>query len=272
MTRTRTSLLAAATALAVTAGVSLSGPAHAGTAPARPLGTLVPLHAGALPLAKASVQSLNWSGYAVTAPAGHKITGVHSTFTVPAVRNITPGFAATWTGIGGYNTSDLIQAGVSENSPSALLGYNAWYEILPASETPVSGCSGDASCTVVPGDQMTVSITQQGTGTWAISIIDSGKWTFSKTLTYTSTYSSAEWILEAPTLVAAQTTLPLMDDTHFGSGDTYQLDGGGSQVISAGSPVTIDMSVGGIVPEATPSPLRSDGSSFTVCAYAATCP
>lgn len=44
-----------------------------------------------------------------------------------------PGFAATWTGIGGYNTSDLIQAGTAEQSAPSnpLLGdqYYAWYEL-----------------------------------------------------------------------------------------------------------------------------------------------
>ena len=94
-----------------------------------------------------TADSLNWAGYAVTPGSG--ISAVSGTFTVPSVGVLPPGFSASWAGIGGYTTSDLIQAGVSENSAigGELLGgqYDAWYEILPASETPITGCSGDAS-------------------------------------------------------------------------------------------------------------------------------
>src|SRR4051794_37101673 len=68
-----------------------------------------------LPLHGAATTSLNWAGYAVT-PASGNITAVDSTFTVPTASLVPPGFAATWTGIGGYNTSDLVQAGISEMS------------------------------------------------------------------------------------------------------------------------------------------------------------
>ncbi|HVU60458.1 MAG TPA: G1 family glutamic endopeptidase, partial [Mycobacteriales bacterium] len=113
----------------------------------------------ALPLHGGTTTSLNWAGYAVT-PASGGITAVNSTFTVPSVSLLPPGFAATWTGIGGYNTSDLVQAGVSEMTlpDNPLLGpqYGAWYEILPAAETPIDNCTGDPACTVKPGDKVSV--------------------------------------------------------------------------------------------------------------------
>ena len=68
---------------------------------------MLPRHGG-------TADSLNWSGYAVTPGGG--VTAVNSTFTVPSAGLVPPGFAATWTGIGGYNTSDLIQAGTAEQS------------------------------------------------------------------------------------------------------------------------------------------------------------
>src|ERR1700741_5158957 len=75
------------------------------------LGALVPSHKNErLPLHGGTADSLNWSGYAVT-PSGGGVTAVSSAFTVPSAGLVPPGFAATWTGIGGYNTSDLIQAG-----------------------------------------------------------------------------------------------------------------------------------------------------------------
>src|ERR1700722_7520503 len=114
-------------------------------------GALIPSRTGErLPTHGGAVDSLNWSGYAVT-PTSDGLTAVSSTFVVPSAGLVPPGFASTWTGIGGYNTSDLIQAAPSEDSAptNAILGaqYNAWYELLPASETPISNCTGDSSCT-----------------------------------------------------------------------------------------------------------------------------
>jgi hypothetical protein len=247
--------------------------ASVGTAvAATPGGVLVPKYPGQkLPLHGGTTTSLNWSGYAVT-PSTDNITAVNSTFTVPSAGLVPPGFAATWTGIGGYSSSDLIQAGASEQSlPSNdALGdqYYAWYELLPASETQITGCTGDANCTVTPGDKMSVSISATGTNTWAISMTDAGKWSWSKTVSYTSTESSAEWILEAPTLVA-QTILAPVGTVAFGPTSTYTA-GGVTNTIAAGNPTTIDLSPG-VVNEATPSALASDGQSFNDCAYAQSC-
>ena len=68
-------------------------------------GVFVPAVRGhALPTRNDTASSLNWSGYATTPGSG--ITGVKSTFTVPTVSPVPPGFAANWTGIGGYTSSD----------------------------------------------------------------------------------------------------------------------------------------------------------------------
>lgn len=236
------------------------------------IGVLIPAHKGQkLPLHGGSTSSLNWSGYAVTPGSG--VTAVDGTFTVPAAGLDPPGFAATWAGIGGYNTTDLIQAGVEEQSfPSnPLLGgqYQAWYELLPASETPISNCTGDASCTVTPGDHVTVDISNVSGNTWSIKLSDSGKWSWSKNVTYSSSESSAEWILEAPTLVA-QTLLANVGTVSFGPTSTYTA-GGATHTIAAGNPTQIDLGTG-IVNEATPSALAADGQSFNDCAYALSCP
>lgn len=235
------------------------------------LGVLIPAHKGqVLPLHGGTTSSLNWSGYAVTPGSG--ITAVDSTFTVPSAGLDPPGFAATWTGIGGYNTSDLIQAGIEEDSfpNNPLLGnqYQAWYEILPASETPISNCTGDASCTVTPGDSVTVDIHNVSGDTWSVSLTDAGKWSWSQNITYSSSESSAEWILEAPTLVA-QTLLANVGTVPFGPTSTYT-DGSGTHTIAAGNPTQIDLGTG-VVNEATPSSLASDGESFNDCSYALSC-
>src|SRR5438552_3018688 len=139
---------------AVVAGAVLAaGGTASASVQARPssrgLGVLIPAHKGQkLPLHGGTTSSLNWSGYAVTPGSG--VTAVKGTFIVPSAGLDPPGFAATWAGIGGYNTSDLIQAGVEEDSlpNNPVLGhqYQAWYELLPASETPISNCTGNSSC------------------------------------------------------------------------------------------------------------------------------
>ncbi len=220
-----------------------------------------------------TADSLNWAGYAVTPGSG--ITAVSSTFTVPAAGELPPGFAASWAGIGGYSTSDLIQAGVSENDAigGALLGgqYNAWYEILPASETPITGgCSGNVpSCTVNPGDKISVNISNAGGNTWDISLTDAGNWSWSISLNYASTESSAEWIQEAPSLAGVQTLPADVGTVSFGATSTFT-QGGSTHTIAEGSPTLINESPG-VVNEATTSPLASDGQSFNVCVYAQSC-
>jgi hypothetical protein len=259
--------------VAVVAVVCALGAAPAGAAKARATrGVLVPTKAHErLPRQGGSADSLNWAGYAVTPGSG--VTAVDSTFTVPSAGAIPPGFSATWTGIGGYTTSDLIQAGVSEQSlPSnSLLGdqYYAWYEILPASETQITGCTGDANCTVNPGDTVSVDIHNVSGDTWSVNLSDSGRWTYSIDLTYASSESSAEWIQEAPTLVVQTIPAPV-GDVAFGPTSTYTV-GGTTHTIAAGDPTVIEESPVGGVNEATTSALAADGQSFDVCVYAQSC-
>jgi hypothetical protein len=240
----------------------------------QPTGPIKPTKGESLPGRGGTATSLNWAGYAVTPGSG--ITAVSSSFVVPTAGLIPPGFAATWTGIGGYSTSDLIQAGVAEQSlPSnPLTGpqYYPWYEMLPDSAVQLTNCTGDASCTVTPGDRMTVTITRTATGAWKISEVDAGHWSWQSTFNYASTGSSAEWILEAPT-VGAQTVLAGVGTAHFGPTSTYTRDGV-TRTIAQGDPTQITLSplpVAGLLDEATPSPLAADGQSFDVCAYQTSC-
>ncbi|HWC36356.1 MAG TPA: G1 family glutamic endopeptidase [Mycobacteriales bacterium] len=228
-----------------------------------------------LPVHGGTSSSLNWGGYVVT-PATQDVTSVKSTFVVPKATLVPPGFASTWTGIGGYNTSDLIQAGVTENSAAsnALTGaqYGAWYEILPASETPLTNCTGNAACTVTPGAHVTVAITLVGTNLWDVSLADpTNHWTWDQQISYVSSESSAEWILEAPT-VGAQTVLAGVGTVHFGPVSSFRTASGGAvdQTIAQGDPTLVDLSPG-VVNEATPSPLRKDGQSFDVCSWKQSC-
>ncbi len=254
-------------AAALLAAPLVTGGLPGAAAHTAPTGVLRPVNPHqVLPTANATVSSLNWSGYATVAAAGHPITAVSTRYIVPTV-SLTPfGFSSTWAGIGGYNTQDLIQAGTE--SDTATTPY-AWYEILPASETPItSGCTGDNACTVRPGDDITVTITSQGGSNWLISIVNAGHWSWSRNQVYASTRASAEWILEAPT-VGAQTVLANVGTQRFTPTNTFTVDGL-TQVIGQGNPIKILLSPG-LVNEATPSALNAAGNAFNDCAYKNTC-
>ena len=273
--RTVNVVLVASVALLV---LAMTGAAADAVVTPRGIGPLLRAHRGhRLPRHGGTVDSLNWSGYAVT-PGAHSVTAVSSTFTVPAAELLPPGFAATWAGIGGYGTSDLIQAGTAEQSLptlpllSSLLGdqYYAWYELLPGTEIALTGCTGDANCTVTPGDQISVSIGQVGATQWSISMTDAGHWSWSQDVTYSSSGASAEWILEAPTLLVAQTLLAPVGSVAFGPTSTYTA-GGVTHTIAQGNPTQINLSLGGLINLATPSPLASSGQAFNACAYQQSC-
>jgi hypothetical protein len=185
------------------AGAASHSSSHVGRSVPAVGGTFIRTNGdGALPLQGGSVTRRNGAGYAITPPSGN-ITGVSSTFTVPTAGLILPAFSASWTGIGGYSSTDLIQAGVAEDSlpNNPLLGdqYYAWYELLPGAAEQLTGCTGDASCAVSAGDSVSVNIFQTAANVWTVDVADSGRWTWTSTGTGdASSHSSAEWILEAP--------------------------------------------------------------------------
>jgi hypothetical protein len=110
--------------------------------------------------------------------------------------------------VDGYNNSNLIQTGTEEDFYSGAAHYNAWWEILPAAETPLP-----SSDVVNPGDSMSASIYETSTlsggvvrghsrsgnqHVWVINISDAGHWSYTTSLAYNGPGASAEWIMEAP--------------------------------------------------------------------------
>src|SRR5262249_35965619 len=88
--------------------------------------------------------SRNWSGYAAN---GGPYTGISGRWTVPQVAsaNGASGVGATWVGIGGVKTKDLIQAGTQDSGSGRQNEYQAWIEMLPAASQQIP-------LAVVPGD------------------------------------------------------------------------------------------------------------------------
>ena len=153
------------------------------------------------PITQYTATSSNWSGYAMGNGPYNYVSG---TFNVPDLY-ATPGatYLSEWAGIDGATNSDLIQAGVDEYyDPSTGYVYlSPWWEILPAPETLIS-------MSVSPGDSITVTISQVSGSEWAIQLTDNttGQ-SFLTDQTYTGPGSSVEWIVEAPEVNGAMTTL-----------------------------------------------------------------
>jgi hypothetical protein len=255
-----------------------------------------PTHPTALISLASANQSNNWSGYNLPSQnaSGQTVTTYHAVsgdWIVPAVSQRRPGEAessSTWVGIGGgcaspdcsSTDSTIIQAGVEQDVDQfGTPSYTAWWADALGSETPVS-------MKVNPGDHMHVSVTETPTGSnhWVFTIQDltSGQ-TVTQTTTYSSTYGSAEWILEASLPIPSQGTsvfgpLPNMAPVQFdnavvngkaavfSTADEMQMT---STVDLGPLPVVTDEPVLG--DNATPSSPDPDGDGFFSCAHAASC-
>lgn len=199
-------------------------------------------------------QSQNWAGYAAT---GGTFTSVSGTWTVPTVSTATsPAANATWVGIGGVTSTDLIQAGTQAIVQGGQVTYAAWIETLPQS-------SHDVTLTVSPGDKVSVSITQQSTGNWQVTIKDltTGK-SYQTSVYYQSSLSSAEWIEESPTAGRQQVPLDNFGKVSFTGATT--VENGQTRSIQQANGQQITMSAGYGQALAQTSTLGSSGSSFTV--------
>lgn len=205
-------------------------------------------------------QSSNWSGY-FSAISGTKYTTVSASWTAASPTNSSGSTAydANWIGIGGITNSDLIQIGINNTvTASGQVYAEAFYEMLPS---PAVGIS---SLAIAPGDAISASITESGTNTWVIKISDATKnESFTKTVSYTSSLSSAEWIEEDPS-DASGALLPLDDFGTVNFSQALTTANGTSEDLTQLTADNITMLNSSGSPEAVPSAIGSDGASFSV--------
>lgn len=198
--------------------------------------------------------SSNWSGYVASGGTYMSVTG---TWIVPTVSATSAGADATWVGIGGVRGSDLIQAGTQATvTGGGAVTYEAWTEILP-------DYSRTAPLQVSPGDSVTVTITEQSSGLWLIVMQNNTtSASYEKTLRYSSTRSSAEWVQEAPS--TSRGIVPLDDFGSVRFSDASAVRDGISLSLSALGATAVAMvnRAGQVI--AQPSTLGADGSSFAV--------
>jgi hypothetical protein len=202
-----------------------------------------------------SWDSRNWSGYAI--PSGD-FTSVSGSWTVPTVnppnRRRDRQFSSTWVGIDGYNVGDdnLIQAGTEQDWLGGAASYQAWWEILPAYETPLT-------LAIHPGDVMDVTITQ-GSPDWTITVADASTGqSDSVREPYSGPQSSAEWIQEAPTVGNRIATLANDGTVDF---TNLTVNGANPDLTIAESGVMAKK--GGRVILSTPSQPSTAGNAFAV--------
>jgi hypothetical protein len=202
--------------------------------------------------------STNWSGYL---EASGNYTNVSGSWIAPTVtgNGVSTSSDGTWIGIGGVTSSDLIQIGTDNTvSASGIVTTSAFYEELPNPSVNIT------SLTINPGDKISASVNQTSSNNWTLSITDiTTSQSFSTSLIYSSSLSSAEWVQEDPSY-SSNSLIPL---DKFGT--VYFTDckaTRSSQLLNLlnliPSPVTL-VDKGGLV-LASPSAIGADSTSFSV--------
>jgi hypothetical protein len=224
----------------------------------------------------ATNESNNWSGYNQGALERKKtFHAITATWVVPTATQHTAGqaeFSASWIGIGGgcvnagctVTDSTLIQTGTEQDvAANGTASYDAWYELIPAPELEVK------TVAIHPGDTIKASITK-GTGEiWTVKLSDvTDGQGFSKTVPYSSTMDSAEWIEETPLEIgvhAGLAALPNLSTVHF----TQTTVNGASAGLKASEELDLIDSGGSVI--MAPSAPAPKADAFNVCSYATTC-
>ncbi|HEY7280591.1 MAG TPA: G1 family glutamic endopeptidase [Actinomycetota bacterium] len=263
----RRRLAIAATGLALALGTT--GCAVQAAAPASH-GTIVALNAN---------QSNNWSGYNQgTLERGSTLfNSIGGTWVVPTARQHKAGEAessSTWIGIGGgcvdasctVTDNTLIQAGTEQDvAAGGKASYNAWWEVIPAPSITISNFAVHAGDTIhgniaeVVGDSDVWTITLKNVTTGA---------TFSQTVPYPSTHTTAEWIEETPLLIGTSGTglsaMPNLGTVRF----THATVNGAPANLRAAEEMQLVDGNGRVL--ATPSAPVSP-QAFNDCTYATSC-
>jgi Peptidase A4 family len=226
-----------------------------------------------------TVYSTNWSGYGaatnLSAPATGSVTAVSGSWVVPTVTAPRRGtyYSSAWVGIDGLSDSTVEQIGTEQDVSRGTAHYDAWWEMyssgLGQPEQVISGF------TIKPGDSITASVNYTGSGNFALKITDSTRnesftttQNTNATQSPTAAQSSAEWIVEAPTVGGGQSSLANFGTITFSNASATINPGSGTVTgginNSAWQNEAIDMITSrGSLLDST-SALNSGGTGFTV--------
>jgi hypothetical protein len=201
----------------------------------------------------AGFYSTNWGGDVYCANSGcggasspSAVEGVEASWQVSSLESTSSSaeYASTWVGIGGWDTSDLVQAGlVAEVLPGDSVYYEMWWEMLPASSTGVF-LSPDPI--ISPGDVVFASVIFEGLNSggyqlWQFTVGDqttSSQWQGTEACGSTctgSSFSTADWIQETPVVNGALVQMPAFSSFAF-SNPEYYTGATGWTYLSASTP------------------------------------
>jgi hypothetical protein len=214
--------------------------------------------------ADGSVESTNWSGYAVL---GSDFTNAKGSWKVTKANcSKSPNsLMAAWVGIDGYSDSTVEQTGTLVYCDGTKPYYYAWYEFYPLEDIQLI-----SDFKAAPGDVIDASVNYAG-GEFTLSITNetTGK-TFSTTGTQTAKRASAEWIVEAPTSDGSIVALSDYGTMSFGDDYTDVASTNTASDSKVTGPISdfgknvkeIVMVSSTEAKESVPSKLTTDGSSF----------
>jgi hypothetical protein len=224
-----------------------------------------------------TVYSTNWSGYAAetnfSSPAANAVTAVSGSWVVPTVTGSSKGgstYSAVWVGIDGFSDSTVEQIGTEQDVINGVAHYDAWWEMYSSGlQQPEQVISG---MTIKPGDAITASVQYTGSGNFVLTINDTTRnesfpitQNTNTTQNPTAQLSSAEWIVEAPTVGGRQASPANFGTVTFSNASATINNVTGSISNSAWQNDAIDMvSSGGTTLLDSTSALDSTGTSFTV--------
>jgi hypothetical protein len=169
----------------------------------------------AQPAPRPASVSANWAGYVATRAGDASFRSVSGAWRQPTAKCASgrETDSAVWVGLGGYNETSRGLEQVGTDADCASTGsavYTAWFELLPAE--PVN-----LTLAVNPGDAIVASVTVRRQGvTLRIRDLTTGA-RFSTTKRTTNIdVSSADWIVEAPSLCPNSQTCDVLPLTDFG--------------------------------------------------------
>jgi Peptidase A4 family len=216
-----------------------------------------------------SVSSTNWSGFAVTGPAG-SVSDAKGSWVVPTIQGTCPStnqFSSFWVGIDGYSSGTVEQTGTDSDCQGGVPTYYAWFEFFPHPLSIISGIS------VHSGDIMSAEVHANGRGSFTVSITDTtSHQSFSTSSKVNRAQaSSAEWIAEAPSSSGGILPLANFGTAKFGSDNTgiastcFATISGTTGAFNTFANVhQITMVSNSGTTKASPSNPSVDGSSFSV--------
>lgn len=225
-------------------------------------GAAIPAHAAAMVARSSAVpppatDNPSWSGEVAWAASNGVAAFDHVTgaWVQPSiVASSSSQYADTWVGIDGYD-GKLLQAGTTAWTNDGTVSYDAWFVAWTGTSSGMTVIDEP----VAAGDRMRVAINRGAGGGWSAALEDAtAGWSWSTTVTYAATGSTAEWIEEAPGTWSTPSHYQALADYGSATFTTMRANGVAPKTVT-----TLDIAANGVVLSSASTYVPSHGS-FTV--------